>query len=126
MWFVLTGAQVEGTAIPEALPVEGVVPEAEMTAGTTSELAETAAPGVTKGMHDEALLETSMDVVVRSPEIQDAEPIRSASLSGTATTSRGRLELLADDLIDPTTVARNLESMRRAEQWMKVCDCTLE
>jgi hypothetical protein len=77
-------------------------------------------------MHDEALLETSMDVVVRSPEIQDAEPIRSASLSGTATTSRGRLELLADDLIDPTTVARNLESMRRAEQWMKVCDCTLE
>jgi hypothetical protein len=39
---------------------------------------------------------------------------------------RGGLELLADDLIDPTMVARNLESMRRAKQWMKVRDCTLE
>jgi hypothetical protein len=64
------------------LPVEGVVPEAEMTAGTTSELAETAAPGVTEGVHDEALLETSMDVVVRSPDIQDAEPIHSARCQG--------------------------------------------
>jgi hypothetical protein len=47
-------------------------------------------------------------------------------MSETAATSRGRLELLADDLINPTTVARNLESMRRAEQWMKVRDGTLE
>jgi hypothetical protein len=67
-----------------------------------------------------------MDVVVRSPEIQDAEPIRSAPMSETAATSRGGLELLADDLIDPVMAARNLESMRRAEQWMKVCDNTLE
>jgi hypothetical protein len=36
-------------------------------------------------------------------------------------TSRGVLELLGDDLVEPATVARNLESMRRAEQWMKVC-----
>jgi uncharacterized membrane protein len=63
-----------------------------------------------------------MDVVVRSPEIQDAEPIRLAPMSETATTSRGGLELLAYDLIDTATVARNLESMRRAEQWMKVRD----
>jgi hypothetical protein len=41
-------------------------------------------------------------------------------------TSRGGLELLADVLVDPAVVARNLESMRRAEQWMKVHDCTLE
>jgi hypothetical protein len=67
-----------------------------------------------------------MDVVVRSLEIQDAEPIRSAPMSETAVASRGGLELLADDLINPTTVARNLESMRRAEQWMKVRDDTLE
>jgi hypothetical protein len=67
-----------------------------------------------------------MDVVVRSPEIQNAEPIRSAPMSEAATTSRGRLELLADDLVDPAVVARNLESMRRAEQWMKVRDGTLE
>jgi hypothetical protein len=122
----LTRAQVKGTAIPKVVPVEGVVPEAEMTAGTASEPAETAAPGVTEEIHDEALLETTMDVVVRSPEIQDVEPIRSALMSEAATTSRDGLEHLADDLINPATVARNLESMRRAEQWMKVRDCTLE
>jgi uncharacterized membrane protein len=108
------------------MPVEGVVPEAEMTAGAASEPAETAAPGVTERVHDKALPETSMDVVVRSPEIQDAEPIRSAPMSEAAAASHHGLELLADDLIDPTTVARNLESMRRAEQWMKVRDGTLE
>jgi hypothetical protein len=126
MWLVLTGAQVEGTAIPKVVPVEGVVPETEMTAGAASEPAETAAPGVTEEVHDDALSETSMDVVVRSPEIQDAEPIRSSPMSETAAGSRGGLELLADDLINPTTVARNLESMRRAEQWMKVHDSVLE
>jgi uncharacterized membrane protein len=67
-----------------------------------------------------------MNIVVLSPEIQDAEPIRSTPMSESATTSRSGLDLLADDLIDPATVARNLESMRRAEQWMKVRDCTLE
>jgi hypothetical protein len=122
----LTEAQVEGTTIPEAVPVEGVMPEAEITAGAASELAETAAPGVTEEMHDDALPETSMDVVVRSPEIQDAEPIRLAPMSETAAVSRGGLELLADDLINPATVARNSESMRWTEQWMKVCDGTLE
>jgi uncharacterized membrane protein len=52
--------------------------------------------------------------------MQDAEQIRSAPMSGAATTSRGGIELLADDLVDPAAVARNLEAMRRAEQWMKV------
>jgi hypothetical protein len=53
-------------------------------------------------------------MVVRSPEIQDAEPIRAATMSEVVATSRDGLELLADDLVDPSTVARNLESMRRA------------
>jgi hypothetical protein len=97
-----------------------------MTIGGASESMEIAAPGVTEKVHDDALPETSMDVVVRLPEIQDAETIRSAPISGATTTTRGGLELLADDLIDPATVARNLESMHRAEQWMKVRDCTLE
>jgi hypothetical protein len=35
-------------------------------------------------------------------------------------TSRGGLELLDDNLVDPAVVARNLESMHRAEQWIKV------
>jgi hypothetical protein len=34
--------------------------------------------------------------------------------------SRGGIELLADDLIEPATVAKHLEAIRRAEQWMKV------
>jgi hypothetical protein len=34
-------------------------------------------------------------------------------MSEVVTTSRDGLELLADDLVDPATVARNLEAMRR-------------
>jgi hypothetical protein len=49
------------------------------------------APGVTGEVHDDALSETSMDIVVRSPEIQDAEPIHSAPMSETAMTSRDGL-----------------------------------
>jgi hypothetical protein len=41
-------------------------------------------------------------------------------MSGTATASRGEIELLADDLVDPAVIACNLEAMRQAEQWMKV------
>jgi hypothetical protein len=75
---------------------------------------------------DVVLPESSLEVVIRLPEIQDAEPIRSAPMSEAAATSRGGLELLADDLVDPATVAHNLEAMRRAEQWMKVCISTPE
>jgi hypothetical protein len=64
--------------------------------------------------------EAALEVVVRSPEIQDAEPIRSALMREAATSSRGGVELLADDLVDPATVARHLEAVHQAEQWMKV------
>jgi hypothetical protein len=47
-------------------------------------------------------------------------------MSEAAASSRGGLELLADNVVDPATVACNLEVMRRAEQWMKVRDCTLD
>jgi hypothetical protein len=69
---------------------------------------------------DEVLPKSNLEVVICSPEILDAEPIRSAPMSGTATTSRGGIELLADDLVDPAVVVRNLEAMRQTEQWMKV------
>jgi hypothetical protein len=101
--------------IPEAVPVEGIVPEAEVAAGAATEPVETAsrvASGVAEEVRDDVLPELSLEVVVRSPEIQDAEPIRSAPMSEAAATSRGRLELLEDDLVDPATVARNLEAMR--------------
>jgi uncharacterized membrane protein len=41
-------------------------------------------------------------------------------MSEVATSSRGGVELLADDLVDPATVARHLEAVRQAEQWMRV------
>jgi hypothetical protein len=75
---------------------------------------------------DDLLPESSLEVVIHSPEIRDAKPIRSAPMSEAAASSHGGIELLADDLVDPTVVARNLEAMRRAEQWMKVRDCTLD
>jgi hypothetical protein len=100
-----------------------MVPDTQEAAKVATEPAEVAregAPGVTEGKRDDVLPESSLEVVVHSPEIQNAEPIRSAPMSGAATTSRGGIELLADDLVDPAAVARNMEVMRRAEQWMKV------
>jgi hypothetical protein len=63
--------------------------------------------------------EPALEVVVRSPEIQDAEPIRSAPMTEAATSSCAGVELLADDLVDPATIAQHLEAVRQAEQWMK-------
>jgi uncharacterized membrane protein len=126
MCLELTGAEVEGSTILEAMPVESVVLETEVATRGATESAEITAPGVNEKVRGDALPEVSLEVVVCSPEIQDAEPIRSASMSEAAATSRDGLELLADDLINPATVARNLESVRRAEQWMKVQNRTLE
>jgi hypothetical protein len=122
----MTKTQVKRAAIPESVAIEGVLPEVEALEEAASGPEVPMAPQTTEEVRDDALPESSMDVVVRSPEIQDAEPIRAAPMSEATTTSHGGLELLADDLVDPVMVARNLELMRRAEQWMKVCDCTLE
>jgi hypothetical protein len=126
MFLLMIGAEVDGSTIPE---VVSVVPEPEVAAGAISEPMEIAgggALGVAEEVCDDVLPGSNLEVVVRSPEIQDVEPIRSAPMSEAAASSRGGLELLADDLVDPLTVARNLEAMRRAEQWMKVRDCTLD
>jgi hypothetical protein len=118
-----TGAEAEGSTIPSAVPVEGVTPETQGVAGRAPEPMEVAvgeAAATAGGEGDDALPEPALEVVVRSPEIQDAEPIRSAPMSEAATSSRVGIELLADDLVDPATVARHMEAMRQAEQWMKV------
>jgi hypothetical protein len=78
------------------------------------------APVMVGGEHDGVLPEATLEVVVRSPEIQDADPIHSAPMSGATTSSRGGIVLLADDLVDPVAVARHLKVMQQAEQWMKV------
>jgi hypothetical protein len=85
--------------------VEEVVEEAAVAAG---------GEGVTTS------LEIALKVAIRSPEIQDAEPIRSAPMTEATASTRGGIELLADDLVEPATVAKHLEAIRQAEQWMKV------
>jgi hypothetical protein len=121
--FLSTGAEAEGSEIPSAVLVEDVAPGTQEAAGEAPEPMEVTAgeaAATTGGEGDDALLEPALEVVVHSPEIQDAEPIRSAPMTEAATSSRGRIELLADDLVDPATVARHLEAVRQAEQWMKV------
>jgi hypothetical protein len=115
----LTGAEVEGSTIPKVVPVKGVMLETQEAAGAATEPAEIAggeAPGVAEEVRYDVLPESSLEVVIRSPEIQDAEPIRSVPMSEAATSSRSGIELLADDLVDPAAVAHNLEVMRQAEQ----------
>jgi hypothetical protein len=82
------------------------------------EVAVVEAATTTRGGGDDALPEPALEVVVRSPEIQDAEPICSMPMTEVATSSRCVIELLADDLVHPATVARHLEAVRQAEQWM--------
>jgi hypothetical protein len=120
--FLSTGAEAKGNEIPSAMPVEDVAPETQEAAVEASEPMEVAAgeAATTAREEDTALPEPDLEVVIRSPEIQDAEPIRSAPMTKAATCSRGGIELLADDLVDPATVARHLEAVRQAEQWMKV------
>jgi hypothetical protein len=117
-----TGAEAERNDIPSAVPVEDVALETQEAAVEASEPMEVAAgeADATAGREDVTLPEPALKVVVRSPEIQDAEPIRSVPMTEAATSSRGGIELLADDLVDPATVARHLEAVRQDEQWMKV------
>jgi hypothetical protein len=64
---MMIGAEVEGSTIPEAVPV---VPETEVVAGATTEPVEIAsgvAPGVAEEVHDDVLPESSLEVAVRSP-----------------------------------------------------------
>jgi hypothetical protein len=86
-------------------PVEEVVVEAAVPAG---------------GERVTTSPEVALEVAIRSPEIQDAEPIRSALMTEATASSHGGIELLADDLVEPATVAKHLEAIRQAEQWMKV------
>jgi hypothetical protein len=96
------------------------VPEADEGAPEPMEEVAEEAAVATGGEEATEPPEVALEVVVRSPEIQDVEPIRSAPMTETAASSRGGVELLADDLVDPATVARHLEAIRQAEQWMKV------
>jgi hypothetical protein len=102
--FLSTGAEAGGNEIPSAVPIEDVAPETQeavVEASEPMEVAATEATATIGGEEAATLPEPALEVVIRSPEIQDAEPIRSAP-------------------VDPATVARHLEVVRQAEQWMKV------
>jgi hypothetical protein len=119
----MTSVEAEGSDIPAAVRVEDVAPETQGAAGgapgqVEESVEEAAATAGEEG--DDTLPEPALEVVVHLPKIQDAEPIRSALMTEAATSSRGGIELLAYDLVDPATVARHLEAVRQAEQWMKV------
>jgi hypothetical protein len=124
--FLSTGAEAERNDTPSAVPVENLTPETQEATGGALELMEVAVGGAaatTRGEEAATLPEPALEVVVHSPEIQDAEPIRSAPMTEAAISSRGGIELLADDLVDPATVARHLEVVCQAKQWMKVSSC---
>jgi hypothetical protein len=119
----LTGAEAEGSDIPTAVPMGNLTLETQEATGGAPEPMEVTAGGAaatTGGEEATTLPEPALEVVVRSPEIQDAEPILSASMTEATASSRGGVELLVDDLVNPATVARHLEAVRQAEQWMKV------
>jgi hypothetical protein len=106
-----TSAEAEGSEIPSAVPVEDVAPgtqEAVVEGPEPMEVAAGEVAATTGGEGDATLPEPALEVVVRSPEIQDVEPIRSAPMTEAATSSRGGIKLLADDLVDSATVARHM------------------
>jgi hypothetical protein len=121
--FFLTGAEAEGSDIPAAVPMQNLTPqEPEAAQGAPEQMEEAAEEAAVATGREEATVspEAALEVVVRSPEIRDVEPIRSAPMTEAAASSRGGVELLADDLVDPATVARHLEAVHQAKQWMKV------
>jgi hypothetical protein len=119
----LIGAEAERSDIPAGVPMQKSTPDASEAAGGAPEPMEEVVEKAAVAARGEGVItspEIALEVAIRSPEIQDAEPIRSAPMTEAATSSRGGIELLADDLVDPTTVAKHLEVVRQAEQWMKV------
>jgi hypothetical protein len=82
--FLSTGAEAGGNEIPSAVPVEDVAPETQEAAVEASEpivVAATEAAATTGEEEAAATTGPALEVVVRSPEIQDAEPIHSAPMT---------------------------------------------
>jgi hypothetical protein len=90
--FSLTGAEAEGSDIPAAVPMQKSTPEVPEAAGGAPEQMEVATGEAAMATGGEEIItapESALELVVRSPEIQDAEPIRSAPMTEAATSSRG-------------------------------------
>jgi hypothetical protein len=108
---LLIGAEAEGSDIPAAMPTQNLTPQEQEAAGGAPKLMEVSigeAATATGGEEATVQPEPTLEVVVRSPEIQDAEPIRSAPMTEAATSSRGGVELLADDLVEVVGPRRSI------------------
>jgi hypothetical protein len=119
----LSGIEAEGSDIPAAVPMEKSTLQApEAPKGALEPMREVADEAVAATGGGEATVppEVALEVAIRPPEIQDAKPICSAPMTEAASSSHGGVELLADDLVDPAMVARHLEAVHQAEQWMKI------
>jgi hypothetical protein len=104
----LTGAEAEGSDIPAVVPMQNLTPQVPKAAEGAPEPMEEAteeAAVATGGEEATVPPEVALEVVVHSSKIKDAEPIRFAPMIEAAASSRGGVELLADDLVDPATVA---------------------
>jgi hypothetical protein len=121
--FSLTGVEAERSDILAGVPMQKSTPGVPKAAGGAPEPMEEVVEEAAVAAGEEGVTtspEVALEVAIRSPEIQDAEPIRFAPMTEAAVSSRGGIELLADDLVDPAKVAKHLEAIRQAEQWMKV------
>jgi hypothetical protein len=74
----LTGAEAEGSDIPAAVPMQNLTPQVpEADEGAPEPMEEAAEEAAVAAGGEEATMppEAALEVVVCSPEIQDAEPI---------------------------------------------------
>lgn len=105
----MKGSEAKESILPDPIAVEQM--EAEATT-TTPEIREEARvefhPSPTTG------------IVLRKKGIEDPAPLRSLLMESSGSSSHQGLELLDDELIDPTVAALNLESWRRTDLWVKV------
>jgi hypothetical protein len=135
MELILAGTQVDRAAILVAVAMGAAAAEA-LTAKPIAKSATAAAHGPTTSSASRSVTSTSLEpgaearvdpqpkagseVIIREVMIEDAAPLRSAPMPETGISSRGGLELLNDDLIDPAFVSLSMESWHRTENWIKV------
>lgn len=108
--------------IPEALAMEAATVEATSTEPIV-EQATTTAPE--PRVETQVVLQpsSSTDVVIHEAMAENVAPLRLAPMMKTGASSHRGLELLDDELVDPTVVSLHMESWCRTEQCVKVyCD----
>jgi hypothetical protein len=88
----LSGVEAEESDILAAVPMEKSTPQApEAAKGAPEPMQEVAGEAVAATGGEEATVppEVALEVTIRSPDIQDAEPIRSTPMTEAAASSNG-------------------------------------